>query len=167
VAPADRSLLRMVKLLCKNNGWSCCAPIAANLDEITATEVHTDSRNLLSKCDQVHTAKGSVTNQCETEANSLLILVVDTGIGIAAHDLARLGDPFFQAKALPDRQDQEPVLASQSCAASSACREARSWWRANRAKEPASESVCRSIAVVLGSQGWNPAKIETTRTARS
>jgi len=40
------------------------------------------------------------------EVDSLLILVADTGIGIAACDLARLGDPFFQAKALPDRQNK-------------------------------------------------------------
>ena len=32
--------------------------------------------------------------------------MADTGIGIAAGDLAQLGDPFFQAEALPDRQDK-------------------------------------------------------------
>jgi cell cycle sensor histidine kinase DivJ len=44
-----------------------------------------------------------VTISARREGNSLLILVADTGIGINARDLARLGDPFFQAKAALDR----------------------------------------------------------------
>ena len=35
--------------------------------------------------------------------NSLAIYVADTGIGILPHDLPRLGDPFFQARATYDR----------------------------------------------------------------
>jgi cell cycle sensor histidine kinase DivJ len=97
-----------VKLHAKNNGVELLRAYPANLDEITGdrrgcTQILV---NLLSNAIKFTPAKGSVTISARPEANSLLILVADTGIGIAARDLARLGDPFFQAKALPDRQDQ-------------------------------------------------------------
>jgi cell cycle sensor histidine kinase DivJ len=59
--------------------------------------------NLLSNAVKFTSAKGGVTISARREGNSLLILVADTGIGINARDLARLGDPFFQAKAALDR----------------------------------------------------------------
>jgi two-component system, cell cycle sensor histidine kinase DivJ len=108
VAPLIDLCCDMVKLHAKNNGVELLRAYPANLDEITGdrrgcTQILV---NLLSNAIKFTPAKGSVTISARPEANSLLILVVDTGIGIAAHDLARLGDPFFQAKALPDRQDQ-------------------------------------------------------------
>ncbi|WP_162180414.1 PAS domain-containing sensor histidine kinase [Methylocapsa aurea] len=59
--------------------------------------------NLLSNAVKFTPAKGSVSIGARLEGNSLLILVADTGIGINARDLARLGDPFFQVKASLDR----------------------------------------------------------------
>jgi two-component system, cell cycle sensor histidine kinase DivJ len=108
VAPLIDLCCDMVKLHAKNNGVELLRAYPANLDEITGdrrgcTQILV---NLLSNAIKFTPAKGSVTISARPEANSLLILVVDTGIGIAAHDLARLGDPFFQAKALPDRQGQ-------------------------------------------------------------
>ncbi len=40
---------------------------------------------------------GSVTVSASVEGERLLLNVTDTGVGIAAEDLARIGDPFFQA----------------------------------------------------------------------
>ena len=40
---------------------------------------------------------GSVTASATVEGTQLILCVTDTGVGIAAEDLARIGDPFFQA----------------------------------------------------------------------
>jgi cell cycle sensor histidine kinase DivJ len=40
---------------------------------------------------------GSVTVSAAVEGARLMLRVTDTGVGIAAEDLARIGDPFFQA----------------------------------------------------------------------
>ena len=40
---------------------------------------------------------GSVTASASVEGTQLILCVTDTGVGIAAEDLARIGDPFFQA----------------------------------------------------------------------
>jgi two-component system, cell cycle sensor histidine kinase DivJ len=108
VAPLIDLCCDMVKLHAKNNGVELLHAYPANLEEITGdrrvcTQILV---NLLSNAIKFTPANGSVTICARPEVNSLLILVADTGIGIAASDLARLGDPFFQAKALPDRQDK-------------------------------------------------------------
>lgn len=108
VAPLIDLCCDMVKLHAKNNGVELLRAYPANLEEITGdrrgwTQILV---NLLSNAIKFTPANGSVTISARPDANSLLILVADTGVGIAARDLARLGDPFFQAKALPDRQDQ-------------------------------------------------------------
>jgi two-component system, cell cycle sensor histidine kinase DivJ len=98
----------MVKLDAIDNGVELLRAYPANLEEITG-----DKRactqilvNLLSNAIKFTPANGNVTISATPEATSLLILVADTGIGIAACDLTRLGDPFFQAEALPDRQNK-------------------------------------------------------------
>jgi two-component system, cell cycle sensor histidine kinase DivJ len=98
----------MVKLHAKNNEIELLRAYPANLEEITGdrrvcTQILV---NPLSNAIKFTPAHGSVTISARPEPNSLLILVADTGIGIAASDLARLGDPFFQAKALPDRRNK-------------------------------------------------------------
>jgi cell cycle sensor histidine kinase DivJ len=108
VAPLIDLCCDMVKLHAKNNGVELLRAYPANLEEITGdrrvcTQILV---NLLSNAVKFTPPDGSVTISARPDANLLLILVADTGIGIAAADLARLGDPFFQAKALPDQQDQ-------------------------------------------------------------
>jgi two-component system, cell cycle sensor histidine kinase DivJ len=39
-----------------------------------------------------------VTLSTAVEGTSIVMMVEDTGVGIAADDLARVGDPFFQAR---------------------------------------------------------------------
>jgi len=59
--------------------------------------------NLLSNAVKFTPAGGRVTARVRPEGNSLAIGVFDSGIGISSSDLARLGDPFFQASASHDR----------------------------------------------------------------
>ncbi len=59
--------------------------------------------NLLSNAVKFTPAGGCVGVRVAPEGNLLSLTVVDTGIGVAAADLSRLGDPFFQASATRDR----------------------------------------------------------------
>ena len=59
--------------------------------------------NLLSNALKFTQRGGRVTIGAQPQGNSVLISVVDTGVGIAALDLVRLGDAFFQAKTGYDR----------------------------------------------------------------
>ncbi|WP_131194267.1 PAS domain-containing sensor histidine kinase [Lichenihabitans psoromatis] len=59
--------------------------------------------NLLSNALKFTPRGGQVTITAKPQGTSVLIVVADTGIGIAARDLARLGNAFFQAKSGYDR----------------------------------------------------------------
>ncbi len=59
--------------------------------------------NLLSNAVKFTPRNGKVTISMRPDGNSLAICVSDTGIGIGAEDLARLGNPFFQARSSLDR----------------------------------------------------------------
>ncbi len=59
--------------------------------------------NLLSNAVKFTPRHGRVTVATRPDGNSLSICVGDTGIGIGADDLGRLGDPFFQARSALDR----------------------------------------------------------------
>src|SRR6185312_14814449 len=53
--------------------------------------------NLVSNAIKFTERGGSVTVSAAAEESRLVLRVADTGVGIAADDLKRLGDPFFQA----------------------------------------------------------------------
>jgi cell cycle sensor histidine kinase DivJ len=53
--------------------------------------------NLVSNAIKFTERGGLVTASAEVEGSRLLLRVTDTGVGIAADDIKRLGDPFFQA----------------------------------------------------------------------
>jgi two-component system, cell cycle sensor histidine kinase DivJ len=95
----------MVKLKAQESGIELVRAVPQNLEEIVG-----DKRackqiliNLLSNAIKFTPANGRVTVDVRPEGNHLAISVSDTGIGIAARDLVRLGDPFFQAGASYDR----------------------------------------------------------------
>lgn len=95
----------MVKLKAEEGGIELVRDYSPNIDEILA-----DKRackqiliNLLSNAVKFTPAKGRVTLTLRPEGNTLLLIVSDTGIGIQAPDLPKLGDPFFQARATYDR----------------------------------------------------------------
>jgi cell cycle sensor histidine kinase DivJ len=60
--------------------------------------------NLLSNAVKFTPPGGKVRVRQNVEGNQVALTVSDTGIGIAAADLTRLGDPFFQASASHDRE---------------------------------------------------------------
>ena len=53
--------------------------------------------NLITNAIKFTERGGSVTVSASVEGTRLMLAVTDTGVGIAAEDLARIGDPFFQA----------------------------------------------------------------------
>jgi cell cycle sensor histidine kinase DivJ len=100
VAPLIDLCCDMVKLHAQNSGVELLRAYPENLDELTG-----DKRactqilvNLLSNAIKFTPRNGTVTISVRPQPPALLIVVADTGIGIAERDLARLGDPFFQAK---------------------------------------------------------------------
>ncbi|MCI0598136.1 MAG: HAMP domain-containing histidine kinase [Beijerinckiaceae bacterium] len=108
VAPQIDLCCDMVRLQARNSEVELLCADRADLDTIIG-----DKRlftqilvNLLTNAVKFTPAKGSVTISARAEANSLLVQVIDTGIGIGASDLDRLGDPFFQANASSRRQEK-------------------------------------------------------------
>lgn len=59
--------------------------------------------NLIANAVKFNRRGGEVIVAAQCEGPRLALTVEDTGIGIAAHDLPRLGQPFFQASASYDR----------------------------------------------------------------
>jgi cell cycle sensor histidine kinase DivJ len=60
--------------------------------------------NLLSNAVKFTDRGGRVTIAARSEGGSLHVSVEDTGVGISAEDLPRIGRPFFQARAAYDRR---------------------------------------------------------------
>ncbi len=59
--------------------------------------------NLISNAVKFTPPGGSVTVECRRDGDGVLVSVSDTGIGVAAEDLPRLGEPFFQVRSGNDR----------------------------------------------------------------
>ncbi len=59
--------------------------------------------NLLSNAVKFTPEGGAVTISARPEGTALVVSVADTGIGIGATDLGRLGDPFFRARSSVNR----------------------------------------------------------------
>ena len=105
IAPLIESCCDMLRLKAEQGGIALIRDIAPGLGAMTA-----DKRamkqvliNLLSNAVKFTPFNGEVTVSVRPEGTSLRVTVSDTGIGIAPHDLSRLGDPFFQAKSTYDR----------------------------------------------------------------
>jgi two-component system, cell cycle sensor histidine kinase DivJ len=62
--------------------------------------------NLVSNAIKFTERGGTVTVSAGVEGSRLMLRVVDTGVGIAADDLKRVGDPFFQAGKTYRRQHE-------------------------------------------------------------
>jgi two-component system, cell cycle sensor histidine kinase DivJ len=105
MAPLIDLCCDMVKLKAQENKIELVRAYPHTLEEIVG-----DKRackqiliNLLSNAVKFTPARGRVTVDVQPDGNYFSISVSDSGIGIAAPDLARLGDPFFQAGASYDR----------------------------------------------------------------
>jgi two-component system, cell cycle sensor histidine kinase DivJ len=60
--------------------------------------------NLLSNAIRFTDRGGKVTISARAEAASIIFVVEDSGVGISSEDLARVGEPYFQARASYDRR---------------------------------------------------------------
>jgi len=100
---APRSALinccNLLALKARENGIDLVINAAQDLPEITG-----DSRafkqivlNLVSNAIKFTERGGKVTVAASVEDAKLVLDITDTGVGIAADDLMRIGDPFFQA----------------------------------------------------------------------
>lgn len=77
------------------------APIPIEADPVKFKQI---LYNLLSNAVKFTPEGGTVNTQCEVTQNTLSIRVIDTGIGIAPSDQAKLFDPFTQLDASKSRE---------------------------------------------------------------
>jgi cell cycle sensor histidine kinase DivJ len=89
----------LLALKARESGVDLVANAASDLPQMTG-----DPRafkqivlNLVSNAIKFTERGGKVTVAAEVEGARLMLRVTDTGVGIAADDLKRIGDPFFQA----------------------------------------------------------------------
>ena len=104
-APAIGSCCDLLALAIREAGIDLAMRLDAKLPEVIA-----DKRafrqiliNLISNAVKFTDRGGRVTVSAKADGPALVVMVEDTGIGIAGEDLPRLGDPYFQARAAHDR----------------------------------------------------------------
>jgi len=97
--PALVNCCNLLALKARDNGIDLVTTVPSDLPQIVA-----DPRafkqiilNLVSNAIKFTERGGTVTVSAQMEGAKLLLRVRDTGVGIAADDLKRIGDPFFQA----------------------------------------------------------------------
>lgn len=80
--------------------------LPADLPEIVADKrsLHQIMLNLMSNAIKFTRRGGKVSVGASTDEGFLTVSVKDTGVGIGAEDLPRIGDPFFQARSSYDRR---------------------------------------------------------------
>lgn len=105
-APVIEGCCELLALRAQEAGIALKTALAADLPE-----VHADRRalnqiliNLISNAIKFTERGGTVTVGARRDGHDLLVSVTDTGVGVGEDDLARLGEPFFQARSSYDRR---------------------------------------------------------------
>ncbi|MFL5001385.1 MAG: PAS domain-containing sensor histidine kinase [Xanthobacteraceae bacterium] len=99
-APILRTCCDLLALKAREAGIDLIVRVAGELPEIIADKraVKQILLNLLSNAIKFTDRGGRVTVSVKLEGANVVLVVEDTGVGIDATDLARIGDPFFQAR---------------------------------------------------------------------
>jgi cell cycle sensor histidine kinase DivJ len=89
----------------RENGVEICVCLPDDLPEIVADKrsLHQIMLNLMSNAVKFTRRGGKVTVGASADDAWITIVVEDSGVGIDAEDLPRIGDPFFQARSSYDR----------------------------------------------------------------
>ncbi|MDB5533798.1 MAG: sensor histidine kinase [Hyphomicrobiales bacterium] len=105
LAPLLDQCSKMVMLKAQEANIAIVHDVPTQIDDLVADKraIKQVLINLLSNAVKFTPQDGTVTVTVRPQGNGLAISVADTGIGILAKDLARLGDPFFQARDSYDR----------------------------------------------------------------
>ena len=90
----------------RESGIDLVVRLAANLPEVVADKRSLSQImiNLVSNAIKFTDRGGKVTVSAQAEGGAIAVAVADTGVGIGAEDLPRIGDPFFQARSSYDRR---------------------------------------------------------------
>jgi len=96
----------MLALKARESGVTLTVRIAENLPQVVADRraLSQIMLNLLSNAIKFTPRGGRVTVTAAAQGPTIMVAVDDNGVGIAAQDLPRVGDPFFQARASYDRR---------------------------------------------------------------
>jgi cell cycle sensor histidine kinase DivJ len=105
VAPVVEGCYEMMLLRAEQSGIRFDLDVTPGLPPVVADKIALRQIliNLISNAVKFTPQGGSVKVTVRMSGADLLILVADTGIGIAEHDLAQVGEPFFQAASSYDR----------------------------------------------------------------
>ena len=87
-------------------GIDLAADLPEGLPDMVADKrsLHQIMLNLVSNAIKFTKRGGKITVRARSDAASITVVVEDTGVGIGAEDLPRIGDPFFQARSSYDRR---------------------------------------------------------------
>ena len=90
----------------RETGIELVVNVPENLSELVADKrsLHQIMLNLMSNAIKFTKKDGKVNVSARAENACVVVVVEDTGVGIGAEDLPRIGDPFFQARSSYDRR---------------------------------------------------------------
>jgi cell cycle sensor histidine kinase DivJ len=99
---------RLVSQQIEKAGLTLTIDVPDTLPELVADQraVRQVLINLLSNAYKFTPQGGTITLRARKDAGNLVLSVIDNGIGIAAKDLGKIGQPFFQANNAYDRDHQ-------------------------------------------------------------
>jgi two-component system, cell cycle sensor histidine kinase DivJ len=96
----------MLALKAREAGIELAVLLSGKLPEIVADKraLNQIMLNLLSNAIKFTQRGGKVVVSAREDGSDIVVTVEDTGVGIGAEDLPRVGDPFFQARSSYDRR---------------------------------------------------------------
>jgi len=96
----------LLALKARESGIELMTVLAGELPEIVADKraLNQIMLNLVSNAIKFTDRGGKITVSARHEGGTFAVTVADTGVGIDSEDMARIGDPFFQARSSYDRR---------------------------------------------------------------